>query len=111
MTTVIQFPEPTSGVPLTEQVSREVGALLGRYRVSQTALGEWLGLSQAGVSARLRGTTEWKVREIERIAEGFNVHPAALMGGYATGPGPDGGAQLPIKGPSTTWQYPHAAAA
>lgn len=96
MTTVIQFPERAA--TLTAQVSEEVRALLGRYDVSQTELGEWLGITQPAVSARLRGLTEWKVREIELIAEAFAIHPAALMGGFATTPmPPDGpGTVLPI---------------
>ena len=96
MTTVIQFPESRGNGPLTEVVSGEVRALMGRYGVNQTQLADWLGVNQTAVSARLRGVTEWKVAEIDRIAEGFAVHPAELMGGYATGPhpSPDGG--LPI---------------
>ena len=85
MSTVIQFPDMGSR-PLTEQVSEEIKALMGRYGVSQTALGAWLGLNQTAVSARLRGKTRWNLPEIERIAEGFAVHPAVLMGGYATDP-------------------------
>lgn len=96
MTTVIQFPE-LRDQPLTSIVSGEVRALMGRHGVSQTQLASWLGVNQTAISARLRGTTEWKVREIERIAEGFAVHPAALMGGYATGPNPPtSGEGLPI---------------
>lgn len=96
MSTIIQFPERDS-LPLTARVSEEVKALMGRYTVNQTALAQWLGLHQTAVSDRLRGKTEWKVAEIERVAYGFAVHPAALLGGYATNPhpgGPDGG--LPI---------------
>lgn len=92
MTTVIQFPARAGG-PLVAIVSNEVRALLGRYDVSQTELAHWLGLTQPAVSARLRSATEWKVAEIERIAEGFNIHPAVLMGGYAPNP-PEG--PLPI---------------
>lgn len=95
MSTVIQFPD-MGARPLTEQVSAEIKALMGRHGVSQTTLGAWLDLNQTAVSARLRGKTRWNLPEIERVAEGFAVHPAVLMGGYATDPhrGPDGG--LPI---------------
>ncbi|MGW4097096.1 helix-turn-helix domain-containing protein [Mycobacterium sp. NPDC004974] len=92
MTTVIQFPERL-GRTLVETVSYEVRALLGRYRVTQKDLAEWLGITQPAVSSRLRGETEWKVAEIEQMAEGFNIHPAVLMGGYAPNP-PEG--PLPI---------------
>jgi sugar phosphate isomerase/epimerase len=92
MTTVIQFPERDTA-PLSGRVSEEIRALMGRYGVSQVALSQWVGFDQAGLSQRLRGKTEWKVSEIERVAQAFGVHPATLMGGYATGPnlGPDGG--------------------
>lgn len=97
MSTVIQFPESNAGQPLNERVSREVRALMGRHEISQARLAAWLGVNQTAVSARLRGATEWKIKEIERVAEGFGVHPAALMGGYADSPhpgGPDGGIPL-----------------
>ena len=93
MTTVIQFPGGASGRPLVATVSNEVRALLGRYDVTQTELAQWLSLTQSAISARLRGATEWKVAEIDRIATGFNVHPAVLMGGFAPNP-PEG--PLPI---------------
>lgn len=95
MSTVIQFPD-MGARPLTQIVSGEVKALLGRHGVSQAALGAWLGLTQPAVSARLRGATEWKVAEIERVAIGFGVHPAALMGGYANSPHPEPDGGLPI---------------
>ena len=96
MSTLIQFPDPGQQ-PLTRRVSEEVRALMGRYGVSQATVAKWLGLTQPAVSSRLRGATEWKVAEIERIAYGFSRHPAELMGGYATtGPRPDGGEGLPI---------------
>lgn len=102
---MIQFPTRDER-PLVAHVSDEVRALMGRHQVSQTALAEWLGLTQPAVSARLRGATEWKVSEIDRIAHGFGVHPSQLMGGFPTGgPSPDGPAGLPIKGGETTEPY------
>lgn len=96
--TVISFPEHET-LNLDQRISQEVRALMGRYAVSQTRLAAWLGLNQTAVSARLRGSTEWKASDLQRVAEGFRVHPAELMGGYATSPrpgGPDGGSALPI---------------
>lgn len=69
---------------------------MGRHAVSQARLAEWLGLHQTALSKRLRGETEWKVAEIDRIAQAFAVHPAALMGGYADTPNPDGDGGVPI---------------
>lgn len=102
MSTVVQFPE-RGAQSLTDTVSGEVKALMGRHGVSQTQLANWLGINQTAVSARLRGRTRWNLPEIERVAEGFAVHPAVLMGGYAEGgphPTPDGG--LPIMRKPTT---------
>lgn len=95
MSTVIQFPD-AGDRPLTEQVSEEVKALMGRYGVSQTLLAAWLEVTQPAVSARLRGATEWRIKEIDRVAYGFNRHPAELMGGYVTGPHPEPDGGLPI---------------
>lgn len=100
MTTVIQFPSRDTR-PLVEHVSSEVRALIGRHSVSQTTLARWLGITQPAVSARLRGETEWKVSEIDRIAEGFGIHPSELMGGHYSGPRPDGPDGLPIKHSTT----------
>lgn len=95
MTTVIQFPERVAS-PLTDIVSGEIKALMGRHGVTQGMLAAWLDLKQASVSERLKGRTRWNLPEIERVAEGFDVHPAVLMGGYATGPHPSPGEGLPI---------------
>lgn len=96
MTTMIQFPD-VDRRPLTERVSAEVKSLMGRYGVSQVQLAAWMGVNQTAVSARLRGETEWKVSEIEVVADGFAVHPSELMGGQKSNPrpgGPDGGIPL-----------------
>ena len=95
MTTVIQFPDRLAA-SLTDVVSGEIRALMGRHAVTQTDLAKWLGIAQPSVSARLDGKTRWNLPEIERVAEGFAVHPAVLMGGYATGPHPEPDGGLPI---------------
>lgn len=106
MTTVIQFPERTPDLTLDERIGQEVRALMGRYNVSQIQLAAWLGVTQSSVSSRLRGTTDWKARDIERVAAGFAIHPAQLMGGYAAEPGPGGpGNTLPILSTDTP-RYP-----
>lgn len=95
MATVIQFPD-TGEEPLTETVSGEVRALMGRYGVSQAELAERIGFHQTAVSKRLRGETEWKLSEVGLVAAAFNVHPATLMGGYAEGPRTGPGEGLPL---------------
>lgn len=73
-------------------LNAEIKSLMGRFDVSQTLLAEWLGLSQPGVSSRLHGKASWKVEELLRVAEGFGLHPAYLLGGSnQIGPnGPEG---------------------
>lgn len=114
MSTMIQFPT-RDRLPLSQRVSQEVRALMGRYSVSQVKLATWLGMDQTAVSARLRGSTEWKVTDIERCAEGFAVHPAQLMGGYSP-EGPDSDPTmvppiLRVGGREVTQPYPVQAAA
>lgn len=102
MSTVIQFPE-REYLSLSDRITSEIKALMGRNDVSQTTLAHWLSLNQTAVSARLRGSTRWSLSDIERIAEGFAIHPAVLLGGYPTEPRPSpDGSPLPIK---RAWRY------
>ena len=96
MSTVIQFPDRPSARPLSEVVSAEIRSLMGRYQVTQVMLASWLGVKQASISERLKGKSRWSLDEIDRVAAGFAVHPAELMGGYATGPHPEPDGGLPI---------------
>lgn len=92
---VISLPKPGgTGGNLTEQVAAEVRALMGRYAVTQMQLVDVLGVSQTGVSKRLRGITPFDVNEIGKLADFFGVDPEELVGGTRVGPrpgGPDGG--------------------
>lgn len=77
--------------PSIRALNQEIKSLMGRYDVSQTALAEHLGLTQPGVSARLRGTVAWKADELLTVAAAFGVHVAVLFGGSAPRPdGPEG---------------------
>lgn len=55
-----------------------IRAEMARNGVSQSALAEYLGLSQAAVSARLRGVTPVDVNELDAIARFFKVPISAL---------------------------------
>ena len=93
--TVLQFPgRDVKALPA--RVSEEIKALMGRYGISQVELAAWLGFDQAGVSQRLRGKTEWKLTEVERVAEAFGQHPAVLLGGYSPDGRPDPDDGVPI---------------
>jgi len=61
-------------------VASEVRALMGRHRVSQTALADALGLSQSSLSARLRCELPFDVDELSRVAAHFDVPITDLFG-------------------------------
>lgn len=75
------------------ELNAEIGSLMGRYRVTQTELAAYLGLTQVSVSDRLNGKTDWKAAELIQVAHAFGRHVAELWGGQAPhGGGPDDGA-------------------
>lgn len=76
--------------PEIRDLNAEIKSLMGRYDVNQTKLADVLGVSQAGVSTRLRGTVPWKADELLTIAAAFGVHPAVLFGGTAPASGGPG---------------------
>lgn len=71
---------PTPG-SLTQRVATEIRAELGRQQMSQTKLGELLGIHQTAVSKRLIGTRySFTTAELERIAEILGVPVDQLLG-------------------------------
>lgn len=56
-----------------------VAAEMKRRRVSQATLAAHLGISQAAVSARLRGAVEWRLNELTATAELLDVSLSALI--------------------------------
>jgi len=88
MSTVVKMRRRPSGLRLA--AAEEVRALMGRRRMSQTALADVLGVTQTQVSKRLRGVIPFDIDEIERLAEYFGVDPADLLGSSGrrpSGPG------------------------
>lgn len=63
----------------TARVGVNVRAEMARRGVSQTELAKQLGISQAAVSARLRGHTPFDVNELARIAVVLSVPAAELL--------------------------------
>jgi transcriptional regulator with XRE-family HTH domain len=60
-------------------VAGEVRAAMARRRISQTALAEALGMSQAAISRRLTGTIPFDVAELSAIATILGVPLSALL--------------------------------
>jgi transcriptional regulator with XRE-family HTH domain len=65
---------------------------MGRQRVTQMQLRDVLGVSQTGISKRLRGLTPFDANEIGLLAEFFGVKPSELVDG--TGPSGGGGGSM-----------------
>ena len=77
---VHSLPKRDDARPLTERVAEEVRALMGRYDVTQMQLVDVLGVSQTGVSKRLRGIIPFDANEIGVLAKFFDVEAADLLG-------------------------------
>jgi transcriptional regulator with XRE-family HTH domain len=62
-----------------QRVAATVRAEMARRRVRQTALAKHLDLSQAAVSRRLNGETEFAVGELLAVADLLGVSAASLL--------------------------------
>jgi len=63
-----------------QRVSDNIRAEMARRRLSQIELGRILGRSQAAISRRLAGETEFTVKELRAAAAWLGVSPASLLG-------------------------------
>lgn len=62
----------TVTTPPAERLRRSILALMGVHRMSQTALGQRIGLDQSGVSRRLKGELPFSEWELEKVAMTFD---------------------------------------
>lgn len=60
-------------------ISRIVRIMMTRDGLSQTELGEHLGLKQTNVSGRLRGGIPWTIRDLVRLGAVFHEHPVLFL--------------------------------
>ena len=68
---------------------------MGRYDVTQMQMVDVLGVSQTGVSKRLRGIIPFDANELGVLGEFFGVDAAELLGAPRNPhPGPDGGSRV-----------------
>ncbi len=77
MTTDVVTGEPTKG--LSDAVSEEIRALLGRRRMSQAGLARMLRVSPTWVSLRLSGKQPIDVNDLAEIAAALNVTVTDLI--------------------------------
>ncbi|MGW7427829.1 helix-turn-helix domain-containing protein [Streptomyces sp. NPDC054813] len=66
---------------LEERVRSSVAALLYATGESQSALGAVLGVSQAQVSRRQRGSAAWTLADCEAVAAHYGIDVLDLMAG------------------------------
>jgi hypothetical protein len=62
-----------------EVIRDEIKAEAGRRSLSQTAVGRIVGLTQASVTDRYRGRTDWSLNEIELLEEAMGLARGALL--------------------------------
>lgn len=65
----------------TAVTGANVRAEMARRGISQSAIGQLLGISQASVSSRLRGATPFNINELVAIAAYLDVPLAVLTEG------------------------------
>lgn len=70
--------------PTAKHVGAEVRGLLAKHRISQTAAGQRLGLSQAAMSRRINGEIPFNVDELSALADLLGVPASTLLGAAAT---------------------------
>lgn len=58
-----------------------IRAEMARHGLTQTALADALGITQPGVSARLRGRIDWRLGELQAVAEVLGVPLDTLLTG------------------------------
>lgn len=73
-------------VRLRERVAEELRALLGRRRISHSALAAQLGVSQMYVSRRLNGETAVDMDDLERISQILQITPLDVLRAASTTP-------------------------
>lgn len=61
-------------------VADNVRAELARYNVTQTAIAEALSLTRSAISRRLRGETQFRADELQRIADHLGLDVASFYG-------------------------------
>ncbi len=72
-------PEASKRLPLNEIAAAEVRAMMGRRNVKGIDLVPVLGLSQPQVAARVRGALEWRLHELDALADYLGCDAADFL--------------------------------
>jgi len=65
--------------PTPHPVARNVRAEMSRRQITQAVVARHLNLSQSAVSLRLTGSQEFKISELQAVAELLGVPTASLL--------------------------------
>lgn len=64
---------------MTSSMSDNIRAELARHNVTQAQLAEYLGTTEAAISRRLKGNTDWRVIEVMETAAFLHVPLSTLL--------------------------------
>jgi transcriptional regulator with XRE-family HTH domain len=70
--------------PTAAQTTAHIRALLAERGIPQSALADYLGMKQQGVSRRLTGAVPFDVDELARVAQFLGLHVSELVGPWVT---------------------------
>ena len=84
---------PAKQIPASQRIGESIRIELARRRLSQRNLIGILGLRQGSISARIRGEVEFRIGELEKLADYFGVTLEQLI---SEGRAPDNSGQYPV---------------
>lgn len=64
-----------------ETLRNAVALMKFKTGTSNASLAQIVGVSTAAFSARMRGATEWKVSDVDKLAEHWHIQPFDLLMG------------------------------
>jgi transcriptional regulator with XRE-family HTH domain len=73
------YTDGMSNTHTTRIIVQEVGALMGRYRITQAELADAIGMSAQAMSQRMQGRIAFRIDELDEIAAYFDVPITSLV--------------------------------
>ncbi|PPG35215.1 XRE family transcriptional regulator [Pseudoclavibacter sp. RFBG4] len=85
-----------------ERVGERIMTLMFRSRMTQTALGNMIGMSQSALARKLRGERKWTLDDLFAASAAFGVSISTLLGDNESPQpgGPVGGLGASVVGPA-----------